>query len=115
MFRDTLNLVNGISSEPISLIDPCPLLDGLKSGELGRASCCPGRLVVEFDPEVCIPPELPELSLPLSLSGHRPRGIMPLKLRERSRAPVLGSDSPGETSRNSSSESDSLSEFSRGL
>jgi hypothetical protein len=70
-FRDTLSFRSGKSSEPISLTDAGTVVDGSNSGELGRPvdSCCPERLVVEFEPD---PPVLIlELPLPLSLSGQR--------------------------------------------
>jgi hypothetical protein len=100
--RDTLNLRIGRSSEPISLIDPRIIFKGAKanSGELCRPenSCCPVKLDVEFDPPVPIP-ELPELALPMSRSGHRLGATYSFKLRVRERNPLLSvSASSGDSS-----------------
>jgi hypothetical protein len=106
-----------MSSEPISLTDPRMALPGINSGELCRPidSNGPVRLVVEFDPPVLIP-ELPELALPLSLSGHLFGPIYPFKPRVFERIPqLLFSASSGDSSRrysSSSSESVSLSDVS---
>ena len=76
MSRDTLSFVIGMSSEPMSLTDPRIVFDAITSGELclPAESCCPGRLVVELDPDVLIP-ELAELSLPFNRSDHVFDGI----------------------------------------
>ena len=116
-FRETLSVRIGISSEPISLTDPRAAFAEKNSGELCRPidSSGPVRLVVEFDPPVLIP-ELPELALSLSLSGHLFGPIYPFELRSFERIPCLPfSAISGDSSRkysSSSSESVSLSEVS---